>query len=78
MSFQHFKSLLFKSARIEEQIEREQKRPRPDWMRLLKLKKLRLLIRDRLYRVVQGRDVWRGRIAPTAQPVPVRVKWRRN
>lgn len=53
MSVQHFKSLLFKSAQIEEEIVKEQSRPRPDWMRLLKLKKIRLSIKDKLYRIAQ-------------------------
>lgn len=48
MSLQYFKSLLFRSSRIQEEIEREQKRRAPDSMRLLKLKKLRLVIKDRM------------------------------
>ncbi len=54
MSVQHFKSLLFKSAKIQQEIEKEQKRRWPDWMRLLKLKKLRLAIKDRMERIVQN------------------------
>lgn len=52
MSFRHFKSLLFKSAQIQQEIEREHQRRWPDWMRLLKLKKLRLAIKDRMERIV--------------------------
>lgn len=52
MSVQHFKSLLFRSAKIQEEIEREHKRRWPDWIRLLKLKKLRLAIKDRIERLV--------------------------
>lgn len=55
MSVQHFKSLLFKSSQIQEQIEKEQRRPRPDWMRLLKLKKIRLSIKDKLYKIAEKR-----------------------
>ena len=43
-------TLLFRSASIQQRIEREQTAPRPDAMRLLKLKTLRLSIQDRLYR----------------------------
>lgn len=51
MSVQHFKSLLFKSAQIQEQIDQEHKRRSPDWLRLLKLKKLRLLMKDKMQRL---------------------------
>lgn len=53
MSVQHFKSLLFKSAKIQNEIEKEQKKRLPDWMRLLKLKKLRLAIKDRMARIAE-------------------------
>lgn len=53
MSVQHFKSLLFKSAQIQEEIEREHKRRLPNWMLLLKLKKIRLAIKDRMERVAR-------------------------
>lgn len=52
MSIQHFKSLLFRSAKIQEEIEKEHQRRWPNWMRLLKLKKLRLAIKDRMMRLV--------------------------
>ena len=51
MSIRNFKTLLLKSAKIQAEIEREQNGSRPDWMRLLKLKKLRLVLRDRLQRL---------------------------
>ncbi|NWH07473.1 MAG: hypothetical protein HXY22_02300 [Alphaproteobacteria bacterium] len=51
MSVRHFKALLFKAAKIQKEIDREQKAARPDWMRLLKLKKLRLVLEDRLQRL---------------------------
>jgi hypothetical protein len=53
MSVRLFKSLLFKSTRIQQEIEREQARPWPDRWRLLKLKKIRLAIKDRMERVIQ-------------------------
>lgn len=72
MSVQHFKSLLFKSARIQEEIEREHSRRWPDWMRLLKLKKLRLAIKDRLARLVSQES------ASGLQPVRVRARRIKN
>lgn len=51
MSFRYLQSLLFKCASIQQAIEREHRAPRPDWMRLLKLKKLRLAIKDKLLRL---------------------------
>lgn len=53
MSVRLFKSLLFKSTRIQQEIEREHSRPWPDRWRLLKLKKIRLAIKDRMERVIQ-------------------------
>ncbi len=38
--------------RLDEEIRRELKRRFPDNVRLLRLKKLRLAIKDRLYRIV--------------------------
>ncbi len=56
MSFRRFKSLLLKSAQIDVQIEREHKRTWPDWLRLLKLKKLRLMIKDRIEKIILERS----------------------
>ncbi len=55
MSVKFFKSLLFKSAQIQTEIEREQNRVWPDWMRLLKLKKIRLSIKDKMLRLARSR-----------------------
>ena len=51
MSIRLFKSLLFKSSKIQHEIEREQQRVAPDRLRLIKLKKIRLLIMDRLQQI---------------------------
>jgi len=51
MSHSYIRSLLTKGAAIQQAIERESRAPRPDWMRLLQLKKLRLAITDRLHRL---------------------------
>lgn len=53
MSVKRLKSLLFKSARIQKEIEQENGRRWPDWIRLLKLKKLRLAIKDSMIRLVR-------------------------
>ena len=53
MSVRLFKSLLYKSTQIQQQIEREHARPWPDRFRLLKLKKIRLSIKDRLQRMIE-------------------------
>lgn len=52
MSVRLFKSLLFKSTHIQQEIEREQTKTWPDRWRLLKLKKIRLSIKDRMERVI--------------------------
>lgn len=70
MSIQHFKSLLFKSAKIQEEIEKEHQRRWPNWMRLLKLKKLRLAIKDRMVRLID--EGTRVRLQP------IRVKSNRH
>lgn len=53
MSFKYFKSLLFKSAQIQHEIDKEQGRRWPDSLRLIKLKKIRLAIKDRMERIIQ-------------------------
>jgi hypothetical protein len=42
-------SLLYKSALIQWEIDAEQTRPRPDQLRLMRLKALRLKLMERLY-----------------------------
>ena len=66
MSIQHFKSLLFRSAKIQEEIEKERRRPWPNWMRLLKLKKIRLVLKDRMERLAHQQQS--GKL----QPIPVK------
>jgi hypothetical protein len=70
MSIRYFKSLLFKSAQIQREIEKEVRRSWPDWIRLLKLKKIRLAIEDRLERLVYETTPHR--------PHPIRVKIHRG
>ena len=49
------KSLLNKSAVIQLEIERESQRQKPDWVRLITLKKQRLVIKDAINRLRTGR-----------------------
>lgn len=53
MSVKRFKALTDRYFKIEKQIEREQSIRRPDWLRLLRLKKLRLMVKDQLYRLAK-------------------------
>ena len=57
MLMRKFRSLLFRHGEIQHQIEAEQSRPNPDTMRLLKLKRLRLAIKDQLAKI--GRAIAR-------------------
>lgn len=52
MSFEYFKSLLHRSTLIQKEIDEEQKRRWPDKFRLIKLKKIRLFIKDRLQVII--------------------------
>ena len=61
MSVRLVKSLFFKSAQIQQEIDKEQRRVRPDQFRLLKLKKIRLAIKDRIYRAVTEIRMVKGR-----------------
>lgn len=54
MSMKLFKSLLFKSMRIEKEIEKESKRSWKDHIRLVKLKKMRLAIKDQIQTVIRN------------------------
>lgn len=75
MSVQYFKSLLFKSTRIQQEIEREQGKSWPDRWRLIKLKKIRLAIKDRMEQVIRlGLE---GRLSPRLQPVLITMPGRR-
>lgn len=53
MSVRLFRSLLYKSTQIQQEIEQEHRRPWPDRFRLLKLKKIRLSMKDRLQRMLE-------------------------
>lgn len=73
MSVRLFQALLFKSSQIQQKIEDESRRRLPDNLRLLKLKKLRLKIKDRLLRLMEKYDP--ANLAPLkVQPIKVRRK----
>jgi hypothetical protein len=46
-------SLLYKSALIQRAIEAEQRQSRPDWLRVIRLRALRLKLMDRLRAATQ-------------------------
>lgn len=50
----HIVSIYCRLMQIERRIEAERKRPAPDGFILLRLKKLRLMLKDRVARLVQG------------------------
>ncbi len=52
MSFKLFKSLLLKSSLIQKEIDQEHKRVWPDRFRLIRLKKIRLSIKDKLHSII--------------------------
>jgi uncharacterized protein YdcH (DUF465 family) len=76
MSVRLFKSLLYKSTQIQQEIEQEHERRKPDRFRLLKLKKIRLSIKDRLQRLWERHRATLENSPLAFQPVPVRIKHR--
>jgi hypothetical protein len=55
MPDRYLRSLLIRSGQIQQTIERECRAPRPDGMRLLHLKKVRLAISERMQRILVER-----------------------
>ena len=51
MQLRQFKALLFRHSVVQSEIEAEQSAPRPDPFRLLRLKRLRLSLKDRMQRL---------------------------
>ena len=49
-----FKAVLFRIGVIQNEIDSEQRTPRPDSLRLLRLKRLRLALKDRLHSLSQS------------------------
>ena len=52
MSEKHIHSLLYKSAQIQNEIDKEHARLAPNRYNLIRLKKLRLKIKDRIMRII--------------------------
>ena len=65
MTIQLLKSLLFKSARVQREIENEQRQKSPDRFKLLRLKKIRLAIKDRLNRMLKFEKKQRQFLKPS-------------
>ncbi len=61
-------SLFYKLAKIQTAIDAEQQRKKPDWMRLLRLKRLRLMMKESLSRLSVPADWMTARM-----PAPVLV-----
>lgn len=75
MSFQYFKSLLFKSTRVQQEIDREQGKSWPNRWRMTRLKKIRLAIKDRMEQVIRlGLE---GGTSLRPQPVMITMPGRR-
>lgn len=75
MSVRLFKSLLFKSTQIQQEIENEQATMRPDRWRLIKLKKLRLAMKDQMECLVHFAS---GRVNTNLQPATIAAKNKRR
>jgi uncharacterized protein YdcH (DUF465 family) len=54
------KSLFIKSAQIQSQIDEEAKFSRKDWIRIIRLKKIRLKIKDKILSVTSKTSKNRG------------------
>lgn len=59
MSPKRLRSLLIKSAEIQQAIDKEHARPKPDTFRLLKLKKIRFAIKDHILKLMRMRPLKR-------------------
>jgi hypothetical protein len=64
MSTPHIKSLINRRARLQRDIEREQAAAQPDTLRLMQLKRLRLMLKDRIAHLARYIDG--PRLAPVA------------
>ena len=54
MLTRRFRTLLFRHGLIQNKIDAEQGSPRPDAIRLFRLKRLRLVLKDKMRRVVRA------------------------
>ena len=54
MLTKRFKTLLFRHGLIQKQIDAEQSAPMPDPIRLFRLKRLRLALKDSMQRIAQA------------------------
>ncbi len=57
MHTQRFKALLFRHGAIQQQIEEERRGPRPDPIRLFRLKRLRLALKDSMRKLVRALEM---------------------
>ncbi len=66
MSFIYIRSLFMKSAKVQQQIEDELRRPAPDSIKLLSLKMKRLKIKDRIVQL--SKQIRRKKASVTLRP----------
>jgi hypothetical protein len=57
MLIRRLKTLQFRHGLIQEQIDAEQSAPRPDAIRLIRLKRLKLALKDRMRRIARALEM---------------------
>jgi len=57
MMIRRLKTLLFRHGQIQKQIDAEQSAPRPDAIRLIRLKRLKLALKDSMCRIARGLEM---------------------
>ena len=73
MHTKRFKALLFRHGAIQQQIEEEQRGPRPDPIRLFRLKRLRLALKDSMRKLVRALEMESERVRPRPRPLRPRL-----
>lgn len=68
MLIRRFNALLFRHGMIQKQIDAEQRAPRPDSIRLFRLKRLRLVLKDSMRKTARkmAAEIARSRLAIVA------------
>lgn len=60
MSMHHFRALLTRATKLQITIDRERQTAQPDWLRLLRLQKVRLALKKQLYQLADRHRKSRG------------------
>lgn len=61
MLIRRFNALLFRHGMIQKQIDAEHRAPKPDAIRLFRLKRLRLVLKDRLRKIARMMEAEQAR-----------------